>query len=63
MNGMPMQFNITQIENGWLVATPPQQGRIRQQQQESPGTVQFCSDYNEVVTYMKEVWPVEISDK
>lgn len=67
---MQLQVQISGIENGVLVMTKPKpsllsrpssQQEAEQQAQESQiPTTQYCSDFDELVAYLKSVWPVEV---
>lgn len=61
MNKLAIQ--ITQIENGWVVALPPSQSDLvvaaRQQTQPTP-RMNYCATYEEVCNCLKSVWPVDI---
>lgn len=56
-----IQIQIVQIENGWLVNSPPSLEQIQAEQQAgrqpSPKMV-FCSDFNDLVAELKSIWPV-----
>lgn len=60
---MNIQIQIIQIENGFLVASPPgsveQNEALRKGFQPQPIT-HHCKDYDDVVQYLKEVWPLRI---
>jgi len=47
-----IQIQITQINNGWLVATPPSKTN------QLPEMI-FCENYNAVILALKRVWPKE----
>lgn len=58
---MQQQYQITQIENGWLVATPPTTKMGRNGQPiESPPIAHFCSGRAEVIEYLTSIWPSEL---
>lgn len=52
-----LQIQITQIENGWLVAKPGEPVRTPQGLQMGPPEMQYCEDYDAVCVALKEVWP------
>ncbi len=52
-----MQIQITEIDNGWLVGTPPQMNKITQQQTD-PHVI-YCEDYSAVCQALKQFWPKE----
>lgn len=57
-----MQFQITQITNGWIVGHPPTSGSVMINPNQPPqGVAHFCSDYNEVIEYLKTVWPFSVN--
>lgn len=58
-------FNVqvTQIKNGFILATPPNDGEMRAAQiaQRQPeGKVTYCEDFNATVAALKESWPVSV---
>lgn len=58
-----IQINISEIKNGFLVATPP--GRVESIQAAQNGVqpqpcVQFCDNFEAVVMTLKSVWPKDI---
>jgi len=61
MKQPPLRFQITQIENGWFVALPPDQQTIimygQMGQQPEPKIV-YCENYEAVIVTLKEAWPV-----
>lgn len=56
---MKKQYQITQIENGWLVSYVDD-GQLKmamaQGNQVAP-RVEFCKDFNEVCAALKDQWP------
>lgn len=60
------QIQVTQIENGFLVALPPgrlvQEMALKQGQQPQP-IVSFGQDYTAVCKILKENWPISVVDK
>lgn len=58
-----MQIQITQVNNGYLVATPtevPQNSRLSVEQRAAIAqqpTVHYCYDYNEICDYIKAFFP------
>lgn len=48
------QFNISQIENGWVVAYVKVSALNNQPEQ----VMNFCEDYAAVCEYLKSIWPV-----
>jgi hypothetical protein len=57
------QFTIIQIKNGFVVQHPNFGGsRLDPNQQQQPPITQYCSDYKEVVNYLKQIWPLAITD-
>lgn len=68
---MPLQINISQIKNGYLIATAPDKESIlvaqRTQEQPQP-TVQFAENFIGVVATLRNLFPqdkvtVSIIDK
>lgn len=56
-----IQIQIVQIENGWLVNSPPSLEQIQSEQQagrQPQPTMFFCSDYNDLCSHLKSIWPV-----
>ena len=56
------QISIQQIDNGFIVGTPPEEP-TRLNPNGKPPVMNYCADYNEVVKYLKNVWPLIVSDK
>ena len=60
---MSLQIQITQIGNGFMVASPPSDKQIQtmQQQNRQPEPViNFCKDYFDVCKELERVWPWKI---
>lgn len=57
---MSLQINITQIKNGYLIATAPDKESIlvaqRTQEQPQP-TVQFAENFTDVVATLRNLFP------
>lgn len=49
-----LQISITQIDNGWLVGTPPGSNPNGQQ---TPPTVTYCESFDDLVNKLKSLWP------
>lgn len=61
---MQLQIQISGIENGVLVMTAPKQqiiGRNQQPEQQQIPTTQYCEDFDSLVAYLKNVWPITVS--
>lgn len=55
-----LSLQITEIENGWIVAIPPSESEIRAasvSQRQPQGRVSFCEDYEAVCNTLKSEWP------
>lgn len=53
------QLQISKIDNGWLVATPPVQTNIIDRQtgqpRQEPGEVNYCADVDAICDKVKEL--------
>lgn len=63
---MKKQIQITQIENGWLVAHPDYASISKMvmhpnspNQQQPQGVAMFCEDYEAVSEYLKTIMVIE----
>lgn len=55
-----IQIQLVQINNGWLLNTPPTQEKIMDMQQagiQPQPDMTFCEGYEEVCMHLKSVWP------
>lgn len=55
-----IQIQIVQIENGWLVNSPPSLEVIQAMQQagqQPQPSMFFCNDYDELCNHLKSIWP------
>lgn len=56
-----LNINITEIENGFLVATPPtkmQQDMAARNNQQAQMKVKYCEDFDDIVQALKAEWPI-----
>lgn len=68
---MNIQIQISGIENGCLVMTPPappsnlarmsQQEQMMASQAQQRPTTTYCATFEEVVAILKSQWPVEVN--
>lgn len=59
-----LSLQITEIQNGWMIAVPPDQDEQRAAAvsgRSAQGTVIYCEGYTEVCNELRKLWPSGIT--
>lgn len=58
-----LSFQVTEIQNGWIIAVPADQDELRAAQvsgRQPQGTVIYCEEYEQVCVELKKLWPSDL---